>query len=113
MARLVIQVHPHRSPQLDMASLRSHCECVATDKTLVGLFCWQNGFDQHTYVNLTFETDYPSALWKLLHQQLYQASAFGNLMQNASIATCEGQRGWDDYLLLHHFNPDIKRDTQS
>jgi hypothetical protein len=51
-----------------------------------------------------FETDHPKLLWKLLHEQLYQASAFARFMQTASIVTCEGQHGWDDYLLLHHFD---------
>ena len=105
MVQFVIQVHPHRSPLLDIADLRSQCGRLATETALVRRWSWQDGFDDHPYVNLTFETNHPNPLWQLLHQQLYHASAFGQLLQSASIATCEGRHGWDDYLLLHHFDP--------
>ena len=105
MVQFVIQVHPHRSPLLDIADLRSQCGRLATETALVRRWSWQDSFDDHPYVNVTFETDHPNALSTLLHQQLYQADAFGQLMQSASIATCEGRHGWDDYLLLQHFDP--------
>jgi len=110
MTQFCIQIHPHRSPQLDLASLLSECECLATDKALLRRFSWQEGFEDHAYVSLTFDTDHPKPLWKLLNEQLYQASAFGRFMQVSSIATCEGRHGWDDYLLLHHFDAGQKCD---
>jgi hypothetical protein len=113
MIRLSIQIHPHRSPQLDLSSLRAECERLAADEALVRQFSWSEGFDEHAYLNLTFETDRPGQLWRLLHQQLYQASRFGSFMQVASMAVCEGQHGWDDYLLLHHYDAELKRDEVS
>ena len=113
MIRLSIQIHPHRSPQLDLSSLRAECERLAADEALVRQFFWSEGFDEHAYLNLTFETDRPGQLWRLLHQQLYQASRFGSFMQVASMAVCEGQHGWDDYLLLHHYDAELKRDEVS
>jgi hypothetical protein len=111
LTQFCIQIHPHRSPQLDLASLRSQCEHLTTEQALIQRFSWQEGFDDHAYVNLMFETDHPKALWKLLHQQLYQASAFGGSLQISSIATCQGRRGWNDYLLLHHFDADVSCDN--
>ena len=29
------------------------------------------------------------------------------------MAVCEGQHGWDDYLLLHHYDAELKRDEVS
>ena len=110
MIQFSIQVHPDRSPQLDLSSLLSECERLATDKALVSQFSWAEGFDEHTYVNITFETDRPRQLWELLHEQVYQGSTLGSFMQIASIAVCEGQHGWDDYLLLHHYDAGLKRD---
>jgi hypothetical protein len=55
-----IQIHPHRSPQLDLASLRLQCEQMAGDDALVQRFSWHNGFDDHAYVDLTFEQISPS-----------------------------------------------------
>src|SRR3981081_3711429 len=100
MTDFCIQIHPHRSPLLDLASLLTQCERLADDKALIRRFSSQKGFDGHAYVNLMFETDHPKLLWKLLHEQLYQTSAFARFMQTSSIATCEGQHGWGDYLLL-------------
>jgi len=110
MIQFSIQIHPHRSPQLDLSSLRSECERLAADTALVREFSWAEGFDEHTYVNLTFETDRPKQLWALLHEQLYQASTFGSFMRVSSMAMCEGQHGWDDYLLLHHYDAGLKYD---
>jgi len=110
MTEFRIQIHPHRSPQLDLASLLSQCERLATQKGWVRRFSSQKGFDEHAYVNLVFETDYPKLLWQLLCEQLYHATAFCQFMQAASIATCEGRRGWDGYLLLHHFDDGVRCD---
>jgi hypothetical protein len=110
MTHFRIQIHPDRAPQLDLASVLSECESLAADTAWVRRFSCEKGFDEHAYVNLMFETDYPKLLWKLLYEQLYQASAFGRSIQASSIATCEGRHGWDDYLLLHHFDLSQKCD---
>jgi hypothetical protein len=89
---------------LDLAGLRLQCERLAGDDALVQRFSWQDGFDDHAFVTLMFKTNHPKRLWNLLHQQLYQASAVGRFMQASSIAICEGRHGWEDYLLLHHFD---------
>jgi hypothetical protein len=110
VTQLCIQIHPHRSLELDLADLRSQCERIAAESVLVRRFSWQEGLDDGEYVNLTFETDHPKRLWKVLHQQFYQASALGGFLQTSSIATCEGRHGWEDYLLLHHFDADERCD---
>jgi hypothetical protein len=110
MTHFYIQIHPHRSPQLDLAGVRSECESLAAEKAWVRRFSWEEGYDNHAYINLMFETDYPKLLWKLLYEQLYQARSFGQLIQASSIAMCEGRHGWDDYLLLHHFDPEQRCD---
>ena len=55
------------------------------------------------YVNITFQTDDPKKLNKWALEQL------GDLKKIA-IIVCEGDFGWDDYLLLHHFDPEEKLD---
>ena len=44
------------------------------------------------------------------------AGAFGHRLLGPSlrrsyIVSCEGTRGWDNYLLLYHFNQKLKLDT--
>ena len=110
MTEFRIQIHPHRCLQLDLASVLSQCERLSTERSWVRRFSQERRFDEHAYVNLIFETDHPKLLWQLLHEQLYHANAFGQFMQATSIATCEGRRGWDDYLLLHHFDAGVSCD---
>jgi len=35
----------------------------------------------------------------------------GPSLRRSCIVTCEGTRGWDNYLLLYHFNQKLKLDT--
>ena len=106
MTDLCIQVHPHRSPELDIPALISECERLAGENRLISSFWWQDGFERYAYVNLVFETDYPKLLWHLVNERLYLVSAFSPLIRAASIVTCQGRFGWDDHLLLHHYDAD-------
>jgi hypothetical protein len=110
MARFCIQVHPHRCPQGDVAELFSQCERLTTDKDWVRRFRAEHGFDEHAYVKLWFETEYPKLLWQGLNARLYSAGALGKLMRTASIAMCEGRHGWDDGLLLYHYDVGVSTD---
>jgi hypothetical protein len=40
----------------------------------------------------------------------YRSSEFGGALAESSMAMCEGQRGWEDYLLLHHYDPAVQLD---
>jgi hypothetical protein len=93
-----------------MDHVRSRCEQLSAERGWIRRFAVEQGFDEHAYVNLTFETDHPKLLWQLLSDELYHSNSLGLLMRTASIAACEGQRGWDDFVLLHHFDPDVSCD---
>jgi len=110
MSTLCIQIQPNRAPEMDMARVRALGEEVASDKVLVERFSIVQGEDGGPYVNLMFETERLAELWKLLSVKLYEDRGVGAGMARASMSTCEGKHGWDDYLLLYHFDPEIKLD---
>ncbi|WFU56884.1 hypothetical protein QA639_04990 [Bradyrhizobium pachyrhizi] len=110
MTEFCIQIHPRRGPQLDLAKVLSQFEHLSTDASWIRRRSTERGRDGHAYVNLTFETDYPKLFWQLLYEQFYQTTALGQFMRAASIVTCEGRRGWDDYLLLDHFDAGVTCD---
>jgi len=58
------------------------------------------GHDNGRYVNVTYEVDDVAQLWKLVSDELQTNAA----LAHASIVVCEGIDGWDDYLLLHHYD---------
>jgi len=110
MPDFCIQIHPHRSSELDLDGVRSRCEGLASNSQLILRFAFVDGTDGHYYANLIFETNDPGELWILLQQRLYQSSEFGGALAKSSMAMCEGERGWDDYLLLHHYDPAVQLD---
>lgn len=100
---LTIQIHPHRAPELDIARVRATCESLSGDRALIARFSFVEGHDGYDYVNLNFGTDDIPALWSRLQDRLYSGE-HGAAMQRSSMAMCVGQHGWDDYLLLRHYD---------
>jgi hypothetical protein len=49
-----------------------------------------------------------AALWDLLRSRFYDDSEFGPHMRKASMALCSSDEGWDDYVILYHFDPLVK-----
>jgi hypothetical protein len=109
MTDFCIQIHPERSADLDVAAVETLCEGLARDQGLIQRFAVVEGADDGNYVNLMFETQEPRQLWGLLQEQLYQSREFGGALQVSSMVMCEGSDGWNDYLLLHHYDPAVAR----
>lgn len=110
MSGLCIQIQPARAPGLDLAVVRDLCDLLASNEPLVKRFTLVEGDDDGPYLNLMFETNRLQALWAVLQRHLYQDSAVGELIRRASIAACEGDQGWENYLLLHHFDRTLQLD---
>ena len=108
MTDFCIQIHPDQSQGLDLDRVQAICEQVSTDSSLVKRFAFRDrparGKDRR-HINLIFDTDRPAVLWKRLLQSLYGCDVVGRPLQMASMAMCEGDGGWKDYLLLHHYDP--------
>jgi hypothetical protein len=102
---LHIQVQPDLAESLDAIRLRREFQAVATGNALVAQYRFSNGKDDGEYFNFDFDTPRPAALWEQIRGTIYDASAFGQSVRLSSMATCTGQHGWDDYLLIHHWDP--------
>lgn len=63
-----------------------------------------SGDDSGAYYNLTIESENVGLLWRLIRDQVVAS-------QIRMIVTCEGEDGWNDYLLLHHFDDSEVVDT--
>jgi hypothetical protein len=61
------------------------------------------GEENGRYENLTFDAASPddalSKLWIV-----FDSPQFGRAARASCIVTCQGKHGWDDYLLLHHYD---------
>ena len=58
------------------------------------------GDDGGAYININLKSSDPVALWHTIQQLLKQNAS----LANACIIVCEGDDGWNDYLLLHHYD---------
>jgi hypothetical protein len=109
MTELCIQIQPRRSAELNLSRIKSRCEGLARQEMLIRNFVFDDRIEHDACANLRFETVDAKALWGLLRRRIYR-SEFGRAVQAASIAICQGQNGWDDYLLLYHYDPEVKCD---
>jgi hypothetical protein len=98
MKVVCVQLQHARSPNLNVASAVSRLAQVGQE--LGAQVHVTEGFDQGQYVNVNFEIEDAPALWAALRVELHGVPG----LIGAAIVCCEGMRGWDDYLLLHHFD---------
>jgi hypothetical protein len=96
MTKVCIQIQPQRAPDIDLGIVREVFLAFGLQV--------DERHDDESYINFMFETDDVPSLWQKLKSELYGSNASGEALLAASIVVCEGKTGWDDYLLLHHFN---------
>lgn len=109
MRRLNVQIQPerirHGTADDLIRSLRA-----AADGVVLEFRGQDTGDDAGPYINLSFVGADHVAAWARL-RALYDATAIGRDLARSTIIVCEGEHGWDDYLLLHHFDPAEKLDS--
>ncbi len=105
MKCLSIQIQPELSDQFkpeDVVALsRSLGRFPEVDK--------ENDEDPNVYLN--YFTERLPALWSELEEGLYKNEELGAWLKSVSICVCEGENGWDDHLLLHHYDKSQKLDA--
>lgn len=72
-------------------------------------FEFGKGNDRGPYLNFSFTAHNHSLpkVWRLVKRRVLGYRSLGDLLRRSCIVTCVGFRGWDNYLLLHHFNPKV------
>lgn len=99
MKRLHVQIQPARSPRLDAEAVVARLQALAAAVV-------SRGEDGSPYTNVDFRTADVRVLWAAVQDQLRADPA----LAASAIVCCEGERGWDDYRLLHHFDPAVPLD---
>jgi len=106
---LNIQVHPERAPDLDLDSVLGLFSDAAqlADAELT----MSEGDDDGPYLNYDFLTGDLPRLWEVLQNEVFSDDIVGPQLALAAIVTCQGSKGWDNYLLLHHYDQSFELDT--
>jgi hypothetical protein len=107
MRTLHVQVQPKRAKRLDMVAVGAGLRRLSKNKRLVHRFRFEEGNDSGRYINFDYVTADPSKLWQALRSGPFRSP----LLRSASMVVCEGDNGWDDYLLLHHWDRRLRLDS--
>lgn len=110
MRLLSVQVQPNLAPELNMQALSAAFEVIALNGNLVAEHNFESSSDEGPYFNFTFSTNKLVELWDIIQESIYGNAQLGPQLLRSSMAICTGKFGWDDYLLLFHFDPAEKKD---
>jgi hypothetical protein len=70
---------------------------------LVSDYQCESAKGKHSYISITFSTNDTAGLWSHI-RGVVKASPFAAAIVASTIVVCEGKDGWNDYLLLHHYD---------
>jgi hypothetical protein len=102
---LNIQFQPERARNLSIERVKKFFH-EFTKYELASLNI-SEGDDDGPYINFLFEANDVYSLIEKIDSKLYSRNRFSRLLSNSIIMTCEGEHGWDDYSLLHHFDKNV------
>lgn len=100
MKQLIIQLQ--RSPCSDQ-SINDALDILAKEGFSVEI----DRNESDIFINLKIKSKNLSKDWGKIKSSFIENSSYSEF----SIVVCEGEDGWNDYLLLHHFDPSQKIDT--
>jgi len=102
MHTVCCQIQIDRLPTLTEEGVIRACRRLSESRPSVR---FESGEDNGRYINLFIESDDAVAACDLINTALLSDRTIGHEIRTAAIVTMTGRRGWDDYLLLHHFDP--------
>src|SRR5690606_18501996 len=107
-----IQIHTDTISAKDLAALRTECERLATRLNGALGVRFEEGEDGGSYMNVAVGSHDPQDLWPHINAELYQSPIFGPALRARSMALRTGVDGWNDYVLLYHFDPLVPVEQQ-
>src|SRR5262245_40220556 len=105
MKTICLQFQPKRAPKVSVTTISALMLRIATAHDGVRQFTLQRGRASNQYINYLFVGHGVQSIWSAIRAKALQHRRVGSSLRRACIATAEGSRGWDDYVLLHHFDP--------
>ena len=102
MKTIWIQVQPKRAPGIDVDAVSTLLFRLSLTPGIRG-FSIQRG-PKLSWVNFCFESKTIGSAWQALCSGALAHPKWGSRLRRSSIVTCEGSRGWANYLMLHHFD---------
>jgi hypothetical protein len=103
-------LHIQLQPELCSGDAAKHVDdlvAIATKHDLDPDINIERGDEDGAYINVNIYTEDVRSLWATLKAVITANQS----LFSSTIVCCEGNNGWDDYLLLHHFDKTTALDT--
>ena len=113
MPTLSVQFQPERAKRPNVKLVQQLMCSTAIREDGIRGFDFHRGHDRGLYINFNYQgsRDTLARLWKYLKTKVLLDRRAGAQLRQATIITCEGSRGWENYRLLYHFNPKTALDS--
>jgi hypothetical protein len=77
---------------------------IAAREPAIRKFSFEHGKDRGPYLNFSFTARSIGPIWPAIEKSALAHPKLGPSLRRSTIITCQGSKGWDNYLLLHHFD---------
>ncbi|MCP5283777.1 MAG: hypothetical protein H6933_02645 [Burkholderiaceae bacterium] len=104
---LRLQIHTDEVSSQAIAALRTECEALAPRLAGALDLRFEEGEDEGKYLNIVFDSHSPQDLWPEIKAALYLSAAHGPTLRTKSMALRTGEDGWNDYVLLYHYDSTV------
>jgi hypothetical protein len=113
LGQICVQVHPARAPGLSTPELKAAAELLAKSAPDVRGIGFSDGEDEGPYLNIIFASVDPRNSWLSIREGLLESPTFGPQLKSAAMAMCTGVDGWNDYILLYHYDPSVSHSGEA
>ncbi len=104
-----IQFQPSRCPGIESADIIASLKVFSDNSDLVDTLKTSEDVDDD-YLNIFLATSDLINLWSGLREFVFSSGEFSASILAALIVICEGDDGWNDYLLLYHYDSSMSVD---
>lgn len=105
MKCISVQFHPARDPRYDLDDLLALVRAIGRYPEIDT----DEGDDEN--INLNFFTEDIRHFWSDFEKGVLNDSELGDWVKNTTVIVCEGDEGWDNYLLLWHYDESEATDS--
>src|SRR5208282_3473337 len=102
MRTICLQGQPNRAPGIGVNAVSMLMPRLSLPPEIRGVSI-QRG-PRHLLVSFLFTSQAVRRAWRMVHLHELAHRKRGPRLRRSSIVTCEGSRGWDNYLLLNRID---------
>jgi len=102
MRTLCLQFQPKLAPGIDVNAILRLMLRISLSQEIQGFSILRRR--KQSWVNFLFNSREVGRTWRIVRSRALAHHKWGPRLRRSSMVTCEGSRGWDNYLLLHNFD---------